>query len=191
MSAIPGPKSLSPEEYLAIERASRERHEYFQGEMFAMGGASLAHNEIALAISSRLYNALRDTSCTVAASDLRVRISGADHYVYPDIVVTCQQPRFEDDQLDTLINPQAIIEVLSESTETYDRGKKFEQYRQIESLREYLLVAQDRAHVERFQRDDSGAWVLTEATGLDAAIELASIGCSLQLAEVYARVFKQ
>ena len=119
---------------------------------------------------------------------MRVKVSATGLYTYPDVVVTCEQPRFEDDKLDTLVNPQLIVEVLSESTEQYDRGKKFEQYRHIDSLREYVLVAQDRPYVERYLKNAEGQWVLSDATGLDAMIELSSVGCALALREVYAKV---
>ena len=188
MSATADPSWISPADYLAMERASPERHEYFQGEMFAMGGASRKHNLITLNASASLHSQLATSDCEIYSSDMRVKISPSGHYVYPDVVVTCVQPRFEDDQLDTLLNPQAIIEVLSESTEQYDRGKKFERYRQIESLQEYFLVAQDRPHVERFERGEAGAWVLTEATGLEATIDVKSAGCTLKLGDVYAKV---
>ena len=117
-----------------------------------------------------------------------MKVSSTGLYAYPDVVVTCEKPRFEDDKFDTLLNPQLIAEVLSDSTEKYDRGKKFEHYRQIESLREYLLISQDRPHVELFTRDAGGQWTLSEATGLDAVIDLPAIGSRLALADVYAKV---
>lgn len=174
-----------------MERSVPLRHEYYQGEVFAMGGASLLHNQITLAIASRLFDALRDSPCTVAANDLRVRIPDDAHYVYPDVVVTCEKPEFEDDQFDTLLNPQVIIEVLSASTENYDRGKKFEQYRRIASLKEYFLVAQDRPHIERFRRSDSDAWVLTESSGLDSTITIDSAGLKLSLDDVYSTTLRR
>ena len=119
---------------------------------------------------------------------MRVKVAATGLYTYPDVVITCEKPRFEDDKFDTLLNPQSIVEVLSDSTEKYDRGKKFELYRQIESLREYVLVSQDRAHVEVFARDGDGPWKLSEATGLDAAIDLPAIGGRLALVDVYAKV---
>lgn len=187
MSAQPK-RLLTPEEYLAIERDIEAKHEFYRGEMFAMGGASFAHTQITIAASATLYDQLKNGKCHVSANDLRVKVSASGLYTYPDVVVTCEKPRFEDDKFDTLLNPQSIIEVLSDTTEKYDRGKKFELYRQIESLREYALISQDRAHIELFTRGDDGHWRLSEATGLDAAIEMAAIGCRLALADVYAKV---
>jgi Uma2 family endonuclease len=187
MSAQPK-RLLTPEEYLAIERDVEAKHEFYRGEMFAMGGASFSHTQITIAMSAALYDQLKNGKCHVSANDLRVKVAANGLYTYPDVVVTCEKPRFEDDKFDTLLNPQSIIEVLSDTTEKYDRGKKFELYRQIESLREYVLVSQDRAHIELFTRGDDGLWKLSEATGLDAAIELTVIGCRLALADVYAKV---
>ena len=119
---------------------------------------------------------------------MRVKVTASGLYTYPDVVVTCEKPRFEDDKFDTLLNPQSIIEVLSDTTEKYDRGKKFELYRQIESLREYALISQDRAHIELFTKGNDGVWSLSEATGLEATISLPTIACELALADVYAKV---
>lgn len=179
---------LTPEEYLAIERDVEAKHEFYRGELFAMGGASFDHTQITLAAAASIFAQLKSTKCHVSTNDLRVKVSASGLYTYPDIVVTCEKPRFEDEHFDTLLNPQAIIEVLSETTEKYDRGKKFEHYRQIESLREYALVAQDRAHIELFTRGDDGVWSLSEATGLEATIALPTVGCELALADVYAKV---
>ena len=187
MSAQPK-QLLTPEEYLAIERDVSTKHEYYRGEMFAMGGASREHNLITGNIAASLHAQLAHKPCESYQNDMRIKISSTGLYAYPDVVVTCEKPRFEDNHFDTLLNPQLIAEVLSDSTEQYDRGKKFEHYRQIESLRDYLLIAQDRPHVELFTRGEDGVWGLREATGLDAAIELPTIGCTLALADVYAKV---
>jgi len=120
--------------------------------------------------------------------DMRVKVDPSGLYTYPDIVVVCDKPEFEDKYVDTLLNPQVIIEVLSETTESYDRGKKFEHYRRLESLTDYLLVSQDEAHIEHFTKNADGHWVLCEATGLDTAIELPTIDCRLALKDVYAKV---
>lgn len=186
MSAQPK-RLITPEEYLAIERDVEAKHEFYRGEMSAMGGASFNHNQITLAVAAALFEELKNAKCHVSSNDLRVKVAASGLYTYPDVVITCEKPRFEDDKFDTLLNPQSIIEVLSDSTEKYDRGKKFELYRQIESLREYVLVSQDRAHIEVFARDGVGPWKLSEATGLDAAIDLPAIGASLALADVYAK----
>lgn len=187
MSAAPK-QMLTAEDYLAVERGCATKHEFYRGEMFAMGGASFDHTQITLAAAASIFAQLKSTKCHVSTNDLRVKVSASGLYTYPDVVVTCEKPRFEDEHFDTLLNPRAIIEVLSETTEKYDRGKKFEHYRQIESLREYALVAQDRAHVELFTRGEDGVRSLSEATGLDAMIALPTVGCQLALADVYAKV---
>ena len=180
---------LSPAEYLAMERASRDiKHEFFRGEIFAMAGGSRKHNLLALNLSGMLYNTLRDGPCETYSNDMRVLVHPSGLYTYPDLVVTCEQPRFEDEFGDTLLNPQLIIEVLSDSTESYDRGKKFEHYRRIESLVEYMLVAQDRPQIDLFSRSSDGSWQLTDASGLESAIRLASLEAVLPLAEIYARI---
>jgi Uma2 family endonuclease len=187
MSAQPK-RLLSPEEYLAIERDVSTKHEYYRGEMFAMGGASTEHNQITFNLAGALHPQLKDRDCFAYVKDMRVKVAPTGLYTYPDVVVTCQQPQFEEKVLDTLLNPQAIIEVLSDTTEKYDRGKKAEHYRQLESLREYLLVSHDRPHVELFTRGDDSVWRLTEATGLESSIELPAIACRLALADIYAKV---
>jgi Uma2 family endonuclease len=187
MSARPK-RLLTPEEYLAIERDVPGKHEYYRGEMFAMGGASREHNLITGNVAAALHALLAKRPCESYHNDMRVKVSATGLYTYPDVVVTCEKPRFEDPVLDTLLNPQAIVEVLSDSTEKYDRGKKAEHYRQLESLREYLLVSHDRPHVELFTREEDGVWRLTEATGLEGSIELPTIACRLSLADVYAKV---
>ncbi len=178
---------LTTEEYLAIEREAEIKHEYYRGEMFAMGGASHRHNLVSGNVFADIHSELKERDCQVFTNDMRVKVCPTGLYTYPDVIVTCEQPQFEDNHFDTLLNPQVIIEVLSDSTEQYDRGKKFEYYRQLASLKEYVLVSQDHAHIERFSHQD-GKWVLSEATGLDAALELPSVDCQLKLADVYAKV---
>lgn len=187
MSASPK-QLLSPEQYLAVERASPIKHEYYRGEMFAMAGASRAHNLITFNLAAILGAQLRNRQCDAYVNDMRVKIPATDLFTYPDVVVTCEQPRFEDNVLDTLVNPQVIIEVVSDSTESYDRGKKFEHYRCVELLREYLLVAQDRAHIDRYVRGDYGLWALNDADGLTSVLDLPTIACQLRLQDIYAKV---
>jgi Uma2 family endonuclease len=175
-------------EYLALDRASEIRYEFYRGEIFAMSGASLQHNRINFNLSGCLHGQLKDRDCEAFANDMRVKVQSTTLYTYPDIVITCNKPRFLDSDVDTLLNPQVVIEVLSDSTEKYDRGKKFEHYRTVPSLREYVLVAQDRAHIDRFSLNEQGQWVLDDASGLDAVIELTSVECRLPLADVYAKV---
>lgn len=180
--------ALSAEDYLTLERSSEIRHEWVNGDIFAMTGASREHNLITLNTASTLHSQLRDRPCEVYSNDMRVKIDAAGNYVYPDVVVVCDTPRFEDEHLDTLLNPILIVEVLSESTEAYDRGGKFTGYRTIESLREYVLIAQDEARVEHYLRQAQEGWLLTETSGLQGSLELPSIHCRLMLADIYAKV---
>jgi len=178
----------TPEEYLEIERAAEYKSQYYQGEMFAMAGASEPHNMLALNVMGEIRQQLRSRQCRAYGSDMRVRVSGTGLYTYPDGVVVCGQPQFTDDHVDTLLNPDLIVEVLSPSTESYDRGRKFEQYRSIESLTGYLLVASDRMHVDLYSRQAGGRWLLTDASLAEETIELPAIDCALKLADLYEKV---
>lgn len=178
---------LTAEEYLALERAAEIKSEYFDGSLVAMTGATRPHVLVTVNLVRELSQQLRGRACELYALDMRVRITEANMYAYPDLVVVCGEPTFEDDEGDVLLNPTLVLEVLSPSTEGYDRGLKFARYRQRTSLQEYVLVAQDRAHVERFSREGDH-WLLTEVAGLDSTIELTSIGCTLALREVYDKV---
>jgi Uma2 family endonuclease len=180
-------ESLSPEEYLKIERAAEFKSEYIDGFLVAMPGARRPHILITVNITSSLHSQLRSRPCEVYTQDMRVRIAEGHLYAYPDVTVVCGQPEFEDKEFDVLLNPTVIIEVLSESTEGYDRGLKFERYRRRASLQEYVLVSQDRIVVERFSRQGEH-WLLTDATSFDEAIELSSIGCTLALRDIYEKV---
>jgi len=179
---------LTPEEYLEIERRAETRSEYLDGEMFAMAGASIEHNAIVANLLIELGQQLKRRSCQVFPSDLRIHIPATGLYTYSDAVVVCGEPRLEDEHLDTLLNPTLLIEVLSPTSEAYDRGKKFEHYRSIESFVEYLLVAQDAPRIEQYLRQPAGRWLFTAVTGLEATIALPSIQCELSLAEVYEKV---
>src|ERR1700687_5113392 len=162
MSAHPQPR-LTPEQYLERERAAQDvRSEYYNGRVYAMSGASYRHVMLISSLSHHLRNALGTSPCSVGTNDLRVRVSTDGLYTYPDVVVVCGEPRFVDGLADTLLNPILIIEVLSPSTEAYDRGFKFAQYRTLESLQEYALVSQSEARVEIFRRQPSGDWLLSE-----------------------------
>ncbi len=176
---------LTPDEYLALERNAQHKSEYFQGEVFAMAGAGERHNLLSGSLYATLYQQLRGRVCRVYFADMRVRTSPGGLYTYPDVVAACGERQFADDEFDTLVNPTLIVEVLSRSTEAYDRGRKFELYRGIESLTEYLLVATDRVHVEQYTRQPDGRWLLSEAARLEDVLELRSIGCKLTLAELY------
>jgi Uma2 family endonuclease len=179
---------MTPEEYLAIERKAEYKSEYFNGEMFAMSGASERHVSIVANLMYLLVGQLRGRPCKAYASDMRVRVSPTGLYTYPDVVVVCGQAQFADDQKDTLLNPTLIVEVLSESTKDYDRGEKFEHYRSLASLNEYVLIAQDKYHVEHFVRQSDNRWLLSETNRLEDTIHLSSIDCDLALAEVYDKV---
>jgi Uma2 family endonuclease len=181
---------FTPEEYLAFERRSEFKSEYLGGEIATMTGASRRHNLIAGNLFADLHSQLKmNRGCEVFTNDMRVRVPAADLYTYPDVVAACGEPRFEDKELDTLLNPVFIAEVLSNSTESYDRGNKFASYRTIPSFTEYLILAQDRVHVEHSVRQSDGAWLLTETDDLGASLVLSSVGCTLMLADIYDRVF--
>ena len=179
---------MTPEQYLEIERASEARSEYFNGRMYAMSGGSYNHVRIIGNLAWELRNALKERSCEVVTSDLRVRVSPAGLYTYPDVTVVCGEPKFADDQKDTLLNPVFIAEVLSPSTEAYDRGFKSAQYRKLESLQEYALISQAEPRVEVFRRRPGGDWLLSEAAGLDAACRFDSLDCRIALADIYGKV---
>jgi Uma2 family endonuclease len=179
---------ITPQEYLALERQAEYKSEYFAGEVFAMAGASRAHNLIAFNVAGELRTQLRGGPCEAYVGDMRLQVSETGLYTYPDLVVVCGEPRFEDAQLDTLLNPTLIIEILSPSTEAYDRGQKFAHYRRLESLQQYVLIAQDRMHVECFTRRADQQWLLSEATEPEGVVDLASAGFRLMLSDVYDRV---
>jgi Uma2 family endonuclease len=177
----------TPEEYLAHERQAAEKSEYLAGQIVAMSGVSREHSLINGNLFSLLNLQLRDRPCEAHASDLRVKVSARGMYTYPDIVVVCGEPQFEDAQVDTLLNPTLIVEVLSPSTEAYDRGTKFGYYRDLPSLQEYLLVAQDKMLIEHFVRAGDG-WLLTATGDPAAVVQLPTIGCAVPVAEVYRKV---
>jgi Uma2 family endonuclease len=187
MSTQPKPW-ISPEEYLAMERESEEKHEYFNGEVFAMGGASPNHGLIVTNVVAELRTQLKKRPCTVYPADLRVKVSPTGLYTYPDVVVVCGDPQFVGKSEDTLTNPTLIVEVLSETTKDYDRGGKFEHYRSLPSFMEYVLIAQDRTHIEHFVRQPDNRWMFSETNRMEDTVELASIGCTLSLMEVYDKV---
>ncbi len=185
----PEPKKYySPEEYLAIEREAEFKSEYIHGEIVAMAGASRNHNRITLNAAVSLHSQFRKRECEVYANDMRVCVAATGLYTYPDVVAVCDAPQFEDEQTDTLVNPAVIIEVLSESTESYDRGAKFAHYRRIASLKEYILISQQRHMIEHFICQSRDKWLLYIAEGPEAEIELPSIDCILKLADVYEKV---
>src|SRR5918912_1251120 len=180
MSSLPT-DYLSPEEYLAIERRAEYKSEYVDGVVYAMAGGSERHNLIAGNLITELNIRLRETPCRVYPSDLRVRVPSSKRFFYPDVSVVCGETEFADDARDVILNPVLIVEVLSESTAAFDRGKKFQSYQQIESLQEYLLVAQDEYVVEHFLRQENNHWLYTKVTGLEEAVVLPALKCQLAL----------
>lgn len=187
MVTQPVQRRLTPEAYLALERAAETKSEYVDGMLVAMSGAQENHVLITVNIVRELSQQFRGRPCRLYVTDMRVRITEGGMYAYPDVVAVCDAPEFEDGELDVLLNPTLIVEVLSASTEGYDRGLKSARYRRRASLQEYILVAQDRVSVERYTRQGEG-WLLTEATSLDDVIDLPSIGCTLALRDVYDKV---
>lgn len=179
---------ITSEEYLALERKAENKSEYFDGEIFAMAGASPAHVLIVTNVVSELRRQLKQRPCTVYSTDLRLQISQTGLFTYPDVMVVCGKPRFNDDQNDTLLNPILIIEVLSDSTKDYDRGEKFEHYRSLETFKEYVLVAQDKYHVEHFTKQADNRWLLVETNQVGDTILLTLVDCELALAEIYDKV---
>lgn len=179
---------ITSQEYLALERQAEVKSEYYAGEMFLMSGASRAHNLIVANLIREIGNQLKGRTCRVYPSDMRVKVDSTGLYTYPDVIVVCGEEQFDDEHEDTLLNPTVVIDVLSDSTEAYDRGKKFEHYRRLESLAEYVLVAQTNRHLEHYTRKSADEWLLTEASLPDSEIELPSCGCVVSLAEVYDKV---
>lgn len=179
---------LTSNEYLAIERKAETKSEFYRGEMFAMTGASRKHNLVAGQTYRHILNQLDNRPCEAYIGDMRVKVDATGLYTYPDITVVCSEPRFEDAEVDTLLNPTLIIEVLSKSTEAYDRGKKFEHYRNLPSLEQFVLIARHEVHVERFTRQADSTWNLWESSKPEDTLEIQAIGCQIKLADIYAKV---
>jgi Uma2 family endonuclease len=177
------------DDYLTIERSTSDsKHEFIAGHVYAMTGASFQHNLIVANLVAELRLQFKQRPCAVLSNDMRVRIEQADAVTYPDIVALCEQASFYSQRSDVLLNPALLVEVLSPSTEAYDRGGKFALYRQIPSLREYVLIAQDRYSVEVFTRQDDGRWLLSVLNEPDVLVAFESIGCQIPLAEIYDKV---
>lgn len=182
------PNYLTPAEYLERERRAEYKSEYFQGEMFAMAGASRRHGLIVTNLVGELGQQLKGKPFGVYCTDLRLGVTAAGLYTYPDVMVVCDDIQFADDQEDTILNPVLLIEVLSESTRDYDRGRKFQYYRTLPSLVEYLTVAQDEPHVEQYTRQNEDKWLLTEFSKMSETIRLVSFPGVLPLTEIYDKV---
>ena len=182
------PRYLTPDEYLLIERRAEIKSEYVDGVIYAMAGASPNHNIVLSNLITELNLPLRPTPCLVFPIDMKVRIPDRRKYLYPDVSVVCRQPVYADDEKDVLLNPLLVIEILSESTASYDRSRKFLWYQQIESLEEYVLVSQDEPLVETYYRQPDGTWTYTKLDSLDATLTLRSVNCALPLQTVYSKV---
>lgn len=184
MSVVPQLK-LTPEEFLAGERVAETKHEYLDGEVYAMAGASAPHNLIVGNVIREVGNLLKGHRCRVYPSDMRLQVSETGLFTYPDVMVVCDQPVFLDGKSDTLLNPKVIFEVLSPSTEANDRGWKWAHYRQLESLVEYLLIAQDEYRIEQFVRKPEGRWLFRDYRDLAESLQLPSLNCEVALADLY------
>lgn len=186
MKPLPIP-FITEEEYLAQERTSETKSEYYNGEIFAMGGASATHNLIVSNVIATLVNQLKKTPCRVYPSDMRLKIP-TGLYTYPEVMVVCGKTEFSDHEQDMITNPDVIIEVLSDSTEKYDRGKKFEHYRKLKSLKEYVLISQHYRKIEKYFKHSSGCWMFSETDEDHTRIILESVNCCLELSEVYDKI---
>jgi len=188
MTAQPAP-FITEEDYLQRERAATLKHEYYRGQIYVLAGASEAHNLIAMNIAALLRSSVRGSSCRAYPSDMRIKVEQTGLHTYPDFSVVCGPPQFTDpNRRDTLTNPNLIIEILSPSTESYDRGEKFQHYRTISTLQEYLLVAQHQYRIERFVRSAQNEWLLSDITGIEASLPLTRLQTELTLAAIYEQV---
>ena len=160
--AQPAAKYYTEQEYLQFEREAEEKHEYYKGEIFMMSGASYAHNIIEDNLRGELYRFLKDKKCRSLGSNMRVKVEAHKLFTYPDALIVCDEPQFADNELDTLLNPSVLFEILSPSTANYDKGSKFEMYRSIPTLREYILIDSRKIGVEHYRRNDDNSWTLHE-----------------------------
>ncbi len=187
MATIAAPY-ITPEEYLERERHAETKSEYLRGEVFAMAGGSSNHALLTVNLASELRQQLRKRPCRVFSSDLRLCVNESGLYTYPDVMVICGDLAFPDNRQDTVTNPLLIVEVLSDSTKNYDRGQKFQYYRSLPSLMEYLTVAQDEVHVEQYARQTSGQWLLTEYSDPGATVNLPSLQIELRTSDIYEKI---
>ena len=179
---------ISEEHYLVREPEAEYKSEYRDGRVVAMAGGSWAHSQIAINLAREISAQLRDRPCRTFSNDTRIKVAAARFYTYPDLSVVCGEPRADTKDSWVIVNPTLIVEVLSESTEAYDRGEKFAYYKKLDSLQEYVLVAQDRVCVERFSRQKNGRWKAARYDSLDDVAELPAIGCRFAVREVYDKV---
>ena len=184
----PATRYYTPEEYLALEETAEYKSEYYRGEIFAMAGASINHNRIVSNLNVILSQKLLKKNCEAFVSDMRLQVEPRDLFTYPDIIEVCGKPQFYQNRDDTITNPQIIFEILSESTKNYDRGEKFEFYRAIPTLREYVLVDQYKIHVEHFSIIETGKWILTEYDDVHHDLKLTAVDLTIPLQTIYSRV---
>jgi Uma2 family endonuclease len=181
-------RAITVEEYLAFEEGSDTRHEYYDGQIVALAGGNETHALLCSTITALLYNQLRQRPCTVYTSDLKVKAEQSQKYMYPDLSIVCGKPVFESSSRRVLLNPIIIIEVLSESTESFDRGKKFQYYQSIASVQEYVLVAQDARHIDHYRRQSDHLWLLSSLGVEHEQVHLPSINCTLSIEQIYEKV---
>ena len=179
---------MTAQQYFTLEETSDGKHEYYRGAIYAMTGGTARHNLIVANLIALLHGQLRGTTCRVFPSDLRLKIELTGLYTYPDVSVICGPISFGDNRQDTVTNPVVLIEVLSPSTENYDRGRKFEHYRTIDTLQEYVVVAQDRVHIEHYVRQDNNRWVLVDFSTIDQIVHVGAINCTLSVELVYENI---
>ncbi len=180
---------LTPEDYLNFERESDERHEFIDGEIYAIAGESLSHSRVCMNLAREIGNALKDRRCEPLSPNMKVRTSTASLFSYPDLTIICGEPQFHDRKKDVLVNPQVIFEVLSPSTSEYDRTTKFQKYRiGNETLTDYVLVSQDKPFVEHFVKQTDGNWIYRSYGLIDDTLNIETIECVLSLREIYDRV---
>jgi Uma2 family endonuclease len=188
MSAVPATKYISIEDYLAAEETAEVKHEYYQGEVFAMAGGSIAHNRIVRNVLAALDNFLKGKGCEVFPSDLKVHNEANTLFTYPDISIVCGKPERWANRNDTITNPAVLIEVLSKSTQGYDRGQKFHLYRSIPSLKEYILISSTEIFVERYTKQATGFWNFRETSNPEDNFQVETIDFSCPIKELYRNV---
>ena len=186
---LPEKQYITPEQYLESERLALEKHEFYLGEIFAMSGASFRHNQIFKNTYGNLFNKLKGKPCQPYGSDLRIHIHNNSLYTYPDISIICGKPEMTDTVKDTITNPSVIIEILSKSTYDYDKGQKFTLYRDIDSLREYILIDSMSIRVEHYFKNEDSSWTLKDYRTIDAKLNIETISADLLLSDVYVDVF--
>ncbi|MCU7834967.1 MAG: Uma2 family endonuclease [gamma proteobacterium symbiont of Taylorina sp.] len=180
---------LTARDYLSMERVAETKSEFFNGEIFAMAGASRKHNQITSNLVRLVGNQIQDRSCSIYSADMKVKVENMDKYTYPDVVLSCEDELFEDENEDVLLSPIIIIEVLSDSTEAYDRGDKFLHYQNIESLKEYILFSQKTYLLEHYIKKSDNQWLYQEYHQLGDKIHLKSVDCFINLDDAYSKVF--